>query len=576
MSGSIRDASFVVCDVETTGMSASGCRITEICMLKVRNGEIVDSFESLVNPQQYIPEFITSLTGITNAMVYTAPVMEALAAEIAAFLEGSIFVAHNASFDWGFVTAELSRAAVAPPVLPVICTVRLARRLFPGLRSYKLSSVTTSLGIPLRSHHRARGDTEATAKLFTMLVQRAAEMQAIEDVDTLVALQFRRPQAKRTQKVDTLAQQVALLPTTPGVYFFHDARKKIIYVGKAKNLRARVRSYFLTTQQETSKVRQLLKRTQSITFEELPSELHALLREAKLIEQHQPHFNSALRRKKLFPFLRLSVDDAYPRIELATTIADDGAEYFGPFRTFGTARMALDLIEHLFQLRKCEDKLRPAATFSPCFYYDVKRCGAPCALVQTREEYLEEVERVRKFLAAGEDNIVQEVEAKMRESAARLEFEEAAFLRDRVHELRGVVSKPLERDPSVSGQNYIFLLPARAGEGDLYLVRSGRLAKVLRTALTGALRTRLRREIAAEYYQESLLEISQESAREMRILAGWIGQRQDQGVIIPVSIDTTAEESADAVYTELIRRGLLTALDDDKLNRRPRAVRRRI
>lgn len=548
MSTSIGETDFVVCDVETTGMSPAGSRVTEICMLKVRDGKIVDSYESLVNPQQYIPSEITRLTGITNAMVYSAPPMAAIAGEIAAFLEGAFFVAHNASFDWGFVSAELARAQVTPPASVVLCTVKLARRVFPGLKSYRLSAVTATLGIPLNGAHRARADTEATAKLFAMLLQQAREMQGIEDVGALIALQSKRPATKRTAKVKTLAKQVDELPTTPGVYFFHDAHKEILYIGKAKNLRARVKSYFLSTLQETGKIRQLLRRTTAITFEQLPSELHALLREARLIEHHQPEFNSALRRKKIFPFLRLSVDDPFPRIDLAVEIADDGAEYFGPFRTFGTARLALDLIDHLFLLRKCEDKLHPDAAFSPCFYHDIKRCAAPCALLQSADDYAQDVERVRKFLASGEDNIVGQVETQMRARAERLEFEEAAFLRDRVNELRGVVTKPLAQDPSVSGQNYLFILPVQRMDVDCYFVRSGRLEKVVRTTLTPSFHARLQKEIEDIYFQESLLELSQESAREMRILSGWIGQRRDQGQIIPVKCAASAKETAEVVW----------------------------
>lgn len=575
MSVSIQDTTFVVCDVETTGMSPGNNRITEICLVKVRGGEVVDSYESLVNPQTYIPPFITQLTGITNAMVYGAPTMERIAGEVAMFIEGGVFVAHNASFDWGFVSAELARATVAAPAAPVLCTVRLARRLFPGMKSYRLSAITAALGIPLRSHHRARGDTDATAVLLTTLLQRAREAHGIEDVDTLVALQFRRPMSRRPERVRTIARQAEELPTAPGVYYFRDAKENILYVGKAKNLRARVRSYFQTTLQETSKVRQLLRRTASITHEELPSELHALLREAKLIELHQPQFNSALRRKKRFPFLRLSSGDPFPRIDLAVEIADDGAEYFGPFRTFGTARMALDLIDHLFQLRKCDDHLHPDAAFAPCFYHDIKRCAAPCAVRQSEEEYAQDVARVRKFLAGGGDNIVEQVEARMRESAARLEFEEAAFLRDRISELRGVVTKPLEGNTAVSGQNYLFILPAHGIESDIYFIRSGRLGKVSRAPLDGSVHARLLKGIEAVYFQESLLEISQDAAREMRILSAWIGQRQEQGIVLPVACDGTAKRAADAAYAELQLRGLVPALQHNELRVRARAVRKR-
>jgi DNA polymerase-3 subunit epsilon len=539
-------ARFVVCDVETTGMSARDGRVTEICLIKIERGAIVDVFESLVNPRQYIPEMIVRLTGITNAMVLQAPPMEKLINEIDAFLLGSTFVAHNASFDWSFVSQEYLRSGKGAPELPVVCTVRLARRLIPGHRSYGLHNITVALGIPLNGHHRARADTEATAELFLRLLSLARE-HGCESLEEFVSMQNRRPPSKPPKRVRTLADEAHELPEKPGVYFFHDARGEVLYIGKAKNLRTRVRSYFLSTQQESQKVRGLLKCTTRISFEEQPSELHALLREARLIEQHQPKFNSALRRKRAFPFLRLTVTDEFPRLELAVRIRDDGAEYFGPFRTYGTANLALDLIDHLFTLRKCEDRLNPDVSFSPCFYHDIGRCDAPCAVKQSRVAYLNIVERVRAFLSAGEENIVRELEERMRSHAEKLEFEEAAHLRDRMGELRGVVDRPVSGMSGVTGQNYMFILPSGKQEVDIYLIRSGQLRKVLRAAQRVTLEAKIAREVTAVYSQDALGELSQETAREMRILSGWVAQKRPLGAVVPVPRENPASSAGEAL-----------------------------
>jgi len=548
----ISETDFVVCDVETTGMSPYSNRITEICMLKLRNGVLVDSYESLVNPGQYIPPFITRLTGISNSLVQNAPPFSSVAEDVAKFIENAAFVAHNASFDWGFVNGELTRAGVGALSNNTLCTVKLSRRVIPGMRSYSLGKLAASLDIPIRKRHRARGDCEATTDLFRLLIERADEILDITDVEELIALQHAKPSTKPlSKKAQTLAEQILSFPDSPGVYFFRNARKEILYIGKAASLRTRVRSYFQPAAQSVRKIRALLRRASSVTYETTDTELHALLREAHLIAKRQPEFNSAMRRKKIFPYLRLGIENDFPRLEITTDIEDDGAEYFGPFRTFSAAEMALEVVNRLFQLRKCRDNLHPAADFSPCFYHQIHRCAAPCAELQTRAEYLGETDRVRRFLSSGQHNVVREIEAAMHERAAQLAFEEAAYFRDRVEELRFVFEKPLKAESSITSQHYVFALPASRNGAErtfwIFFIRSGQLRGTLHERAGEGLRRKLEREIAETYSQQALDELSQAASREMRIVSGWIRQHINDGVLVAMRPGAPSAEQAEKV-----------------------------
>ncbi len=193
---SLSEVRFAVVDVETTGGRAwNGHRIVEIAIVEVQDGAIVDEYQTLVNPAQGIPSMITSLTGITGEMTAVAPYFEHIAEEVAGRLEGRAFVAHNATFDWSFVSAELVRANVDVPAVPKLCTVRMVRRLVPALRHRNLDVVTRHFGVEIQGRHRAHGDAFATARVLLRLLDEA-EGRGIEDLATLQWYLKRRRQRK--------------------------------------------------------------------------------------------------------------------------------------------------------------------------------------------------------------------------------------------------------------------------------------------------------------------------------------------------------------------------------------------
>ncbi|MEM7162955.1 MAG: exonuclease domain-containing protein [Bacteroidota bacterium] len=229
---------FAIVDIETTGSFAKGDGITEIAAVLSDGKKILDEFQTLINPNQEIPAFITSLTGINNEMVVDAPYFEEISKELFDFLDGHIFVAHNVQFDYNFIRAAFEKEGIVYSSKR-LCTVRLSRKIIADSKGYSLSKITNFLGITNASPHRAMGDARATAELFHELMSRD-DVGLIESYlksnshETILPLQLDK-------------KDFTSLPHLPGVYFFSDSKGKIIYIGKAKNLKKRVSSHFSGT-----------------------------------------------------------------------------------------------------------------------------------------------------------------------------------------------------------------------------------------------------------------------------------------------------------------------------------------
>jgi DNA polymerase-3 subunit epsilon len=381
---SLWDIPFVVVDVETTGADAKKNRIMEIACIVVSGGEIIERFSSLVNPHQFIPPFIAKMTGIDNAMVYNAPEAHEVMPRVRDLLTlpNAIFVAHHVQFDWQFVIESFKANGIVIPEIPLLCSYKLARRLLPTKVKKNVGDVAKYFDITIQNRHRAEGDAEATALFTVEFLRQLSEDFDIETVEDL--LQFQNKQLANVRTAPTFVKRVAVyleqLPEEPGIYKMIDAKGDILYVGKAKLLRDRVRSYFQPGAQHTEKIAKMVTLVHSIEWECTATELSALLLESKEIKRLKPPFNTASKTLRRFPFLRLSVNEEFPRLEWSSSINDDGAEYYGPFRNRTMTREIADTIQQDFTLRLCRDELQPSADFSPCFYYHIKRCHAPCGI----------------------------------------------------------------------------------------------------------------------------------------------------------------------------------------------------
>ena len=277
---------YAIVDIETTGGNAKTGSITEIAIVITDGKAILDRYETLVNPMQPIPLFIQNLTGITDEMVENAPVFSQVAEVIFEFLRDKIFVAHNVNFDYSFVAHQLSQHGFKLQ-LGKLCTVRLSRKIFTDLASYSLGNLCRSLGIKISNRHRASGDAFATADLFRMCIEHDKEMH-IESMLKKGSRESYLPMHLDTSDLDSM-------PNTPGVYYFHDVKGKIVYVGKAKRLKKRVISHFSNNSVNKRK-QDMLRIVTRISYRECGNELMASVYESIEIKRIWPLFNRSQKK----------------------------------------------------------------------------------------------------------------------------------------------------------------------------------------------------------------------------------------------------------------------------------------
>lgn len=277
---------YAIVDIETTGGHASSNGITEIAVLLHDGSRVLKRFETLVNPQQSIPRYIVSLTGITDEMVEDAPLFDDIAEPLYDLLRDAVFVAHNVNFDFSFVKHHLKQSGF-DLASPKLCTVRLARKVFPQLPSYSLGNLCRSLQLPIENRHRAGGDAAATVLLWEKCLQ--------EGGATHVAQMLKKTSGEQWLPTLLNKQAILQLPLGPGVYYFHDEKDKVIYVGKAINIRKRVSSHF--THHDTGKKRQALMRSIArISYKSCSTELEALVLESTEIKRLWPLYNRSQKK----------------------------------------------------------------------------------------------------------------------------------------------------------------------------------------------------------------------------------------------------------------------------------------
>lgn len=277
-----REMIFAVCDIETTGSYASGNSITEIAVCLHNGKTIIDRWHSLIRPAKSIPRFITDLTGITNEMVEDAPEFADIAAELDEFTRDTVFVAHNVGFDYSFLKKHFDRVGITWN-RKKLCTVRLSKRIHPEFKRYSLSRLCVSMGVINESPHRAMGDTMATAEIFSMLFASAPEV--INDA-------LKRGSGEAFLPNQLAAETFHNLPEDPGVYYFLDIKGKPVYIGKAKNIKKRIRSHFSGNMKSDQK-QGFLKEVADIQFRLTGTELIALIVEDHEIKKKWPKFNRA-------------------------------------------------------------------------------------------------------------------------------------------------------------------------------------------------------------------------------------------------------------------------------------------
>jgi DNA polymerase III subunit epsilon len=548
MLGALAGTPFVIVDLETTGGSALFDRVLEVAAIRVENGVVTGRFERLVEPGIPIPPFVTRLTGINAAAVRGKPTFDYVLPDLHSLFEGAVVVAHNASFDCNFLKQAFARANLTWDG-PRLCTLRLARRLVPGMPSYRLDSLCAILGYPYVQRHRAGPDAEATLALLRHLLD-AALSKGIDSIAALQRVQLQPvTRARRKGRIDEA--QVASLPTGPGVYLLKDAHGQVVYVGKSINVRTRVRTHLRPSGTAHGaaqpRLRRRLPHVADVEAISTNSELEALLLESKLVKRYLPTANSQLRDYHDYPFIKLDLREAHPRLEATRERPTDGALYFGPFRRAGVVGSAVTFLSERLGLRQCSGPLRPNQ--SACPLLELRKCSGPCVGAVADADYRKAAEQAASVLR-GHDPTVLEQAAERRDALAdALRFEEAAELRDRMRDLEQVVAVQ-QRLAAFSERNVVLVSPDRQPErARVLLIRAGRLAEEVSLPLT-ATPSHLRHLLRRVFTRPTAAQVSRDELDDLLILDAWMRRHADTTTEVAVSPDAP-EAAAPAVRAAL-------------------------
>jgi DNA polymerase III subunit epsilon len=385
---------YAIIDIETTGGNATFHKITEVAIILHDGKEVLDRFETLINPGKYIPAKITLLTGITNEMVAQAPSFSEVADRILEITKDAVFVAHNVNFDYSFIKHEF--AFIGKEFnRKKLCTVRLSRRIIPGLPSYSLGNLCSSVGIRIQNRHRAGGDADGTAKLFEVLLQR--------DKDDFIRYSLKRTSRETLLPPNLPREEFENLPESIGVYYFLDKKGKVVYVGKAINIKTRVISHF-SGNTNTRTRQNFLNTIYNVAYEECGNELIALLLEAHEIKKHWPIYNRSLKRVTLnYGIYAYEDRNGYARFHIGNVGKHDK-----PLLTFQNFEGAHNyLLNKIREFDLCPKLcgLQPAE--HECYDHSIGVCSGACIGKVDHETYNDNAERaIQSFSSTGSFAIV--------------------------------------------------------------------------------------------------------------------------------------------------------------------------
>ncbi len=633
----LTDLEYVVIDTETTGLHPQRNRVIEVAAIKLRQGQRIETFQSLVNPHRRIPGFISQFTGINNEMTAKAPGFGLLADKLLDFVGQAIIVGHNVPFDIRFLDYEFHRLGRPALLNETVDTITLAVRLHPGLRRPNLDRLASMLSLPIENRHRAFGDASLTADAFLRLLDMAAQqgyatladlragrprlsvppvlapLEAEPETETpartLFAMNvpeavnaaeeyqverpdrikvrhnsYRDPAASLTNRATAHARDVLSkkhltgLPEKPGVYLMKDNTGTVIYVGKAKNLKDRVSSYYSEPLGYTRKMDGLSENIDRIDHIVTGSELEALLMESKLIKQYRPRYNRQLRNYESYPFIKIDFSQRFPRVYTVREVNDDGARYFGPFKNRRAVESTVEIIEQLFPVRTCTRSFEPPAEGKrkrkqapPCLRLSLGRCPGPCAgndADSDHVDYMTVVEEVISFLSGEKEAMLDILWARLNRAVQSRNFEKAAELRDAVAQVEKIVASQQFLAAAVEGNHALICLPSsQAGAVEMLCIFRGRLGRQLRVGLdtpgleTARLLADTWQNLAAEEAQLAATQpgwgkrggrvIGQEAVDEINIISRWLYAHTGHRAIISVPQELPALDFWQSISSNL-------------------------
>ena len=440
----LREVTFVVVDLETTGGTPLTSAITEIGAVKVRGGQVLGEFQTLVNPGTPVPAFIASLTGITTSMVATAPRIEEVLPTFLEFARSAVLVAHNAPFDVGFLKAAAAACDYPWPGNQVLDTVRLARRvvLRDEAPNHKLGTLAALFGASVTPDHRALSDARATVDVLHALLSRLAPLGITHLEDLATATD---PVPADVRRKRHLADG---LPDAPGVYLFRGPGEEILYVGTSTSIRTRVRSYF-TAAEKRGRMTEMIRIAHAVTPVVCATTLEARVRELRLIAEHSPRYNRRSRFPERMPWVRL-VEGREPRLQVVREVRA-GQAHIGPFGSRTSAQLAIDALHATFAARSPGTR-------------------APTGLDA------DAAARVRAAMLGDPEPVVHAHAARIATHIAQERFEDASAVRDRLDAYLRGATRAQRLAPLAGCAEVVAARRTDDGGWEVVLVRYGRLA----------------------------------------------------------------------------------------------------
>ena len=522
LSLNIEQAVFCVVDVETTGISPRVNNIIEIGLVKISNLNIVEKFHSLINPARNIPYYISKITGITNNEVFNAPFFEEIADDISSFILTGILTGHNISFDKSFLKKEFISCERTNINNLTICTHKLAQRLYPELRKKSLSSICRHLKLHNRNAHRALPDAEVTAQVFLRMLDEIRTKHKINTVGDLIKFQYVPHETPINYKISKkLNDDIISLPDAPGTYYFLNSKNKIIYIGKAKSLKNRVRSYF--SPGAPRKAKRIIQQTKRIKIEISNSELTALLTEAESIKVINPQHNTFLKRYGNKYFLRITSTSEFPSLEICNYFDFDGNDYFGLFINKKQAQRVFEMINKTFAIRECDDL--EFVKGKPCFLAEIERCTAPC-VNKEKEFYLEELNKVYEFLFGKNQFALNRLINKMKYYSSLQKFEKAAETKELIDMILAQTHKQSLLSEPVNSAKVLFEI-TEGFTRDYVLMLSGKIF-----VKKGSLKEKDNFEESLDDYFTNTIKLNNlpnnEDLEKMKITLNWLVKNRNK------------------------------------------------
>ncbi len=467
----LREVTFVVVDLETTGGSVSaGSSITEIGAVKVCGGERLGEFQTLVRPSDPIPPFISVLTGITNQMVADAPSIAAALPGFLEFASGAVLVAHNAPFDIGFLRHNAAALGISWPHFEVLDTAKLARRVVTrdDAPNCKLSSLARLFRAATIPDHRALSDARATVDVLHGLMERLGNL-GVHTLEELQTFSSRVSVAQRRKR--HLAEN---LPSVPGVYLFRDGRGSVLYVGTSRDVRSRVRTYF-TASETRSRMGEMVGLATIVQAVACTTALEAEVRELRIIAEHKPRYNRRSKFPERSTWLKLTVEP-WPRLSLVTQVARDGATYLGPFGSRAAALSAMAALHDSFPIRQCAGRLARQPRGNACALAEMGKCLSPCDGTATVAAYSDTVARVRGSFTGSPSAVMETLRGRMLALSDDQRFEDATRQRDRLVSFVRAAVRTQRLSALTSCPEIVAARRNDQREWEVHVVRYGRLA----------------------------------------------------------------------------------------------------